>query len=133
MKRNCSELPTCWLAACCWGHHMEPAVRTEDHPCLISVALSSEAPASPPGQLLPFVGHKLRYVSCRMTCLPCLESVVFLRVFLGGTGAEALGGWRRRCVKGSAGWRLREVPLESGVHNSVPSFTILLCKLSYLP
>lgn len=78
LKRSCSELPTCWLAACSWGHLMGPAVPTEGR---------SEALASLPGQLLPFGGTRSL----------CLESVVLLRLFLDGTGVEALGGQKQAC------------------------------------
>ena len=60
-----------------------------------------------------------------MACSLSLESVVPLRMFLGGTGAGPLGGQRARHVKGNIVWRLGGGLLEY----DGPGFTILLCKL----
>ena len=102
------------------------------YPRSVYGALSSEAPTFLPGQSLPFAGQELRCVSCGVTCSLSLESMVPWRMFLGGTGVEALEGQRGRYVKGNTGWRLREGTLESDSHNLVPCFTILLCKLAYV-
>lgn len=62
----------------------------------------------------------------QVTCLPSPESMVPLRMFLGGTGCGRPGGGR---VEDNAGWMLREGLGSLTAIIWFLVFTILLCKL----
>lgn len=120
-RRSCSERPACWLAARCWGLQMEPAVPTGGHPCSICAAPSSEALLLPQG-------------SCcfwRVTCWLFLGSGVPLRTFLGGVGAEALGGQRGGVLKAGQDGGQGKGPWSVTVTVWFLVFPSFLCKLTW--